>query len=185
LSEQPQVPIQPTQPPQPGPTESELSEQPQAPIQISLIPDIFDEDTSEQPDESDSISETPQSTILYYQLPKGIGPFKVIDCLPGEDCVYCIDENKNMICDLSECYLIICDNPDECNYCIDCDRDMVCDLDKMIVRNCYPDEPCEEIDYCVDKNQNFRCDSDENDEEVEEDLDYYPIASDWGSITWR
>lgn len=185
ISEQPQVPIQPTQPPQPGPTESELSEEPQAPIQISLIPDIFEEDTTDQPDDSDSISETPQSTILYYQLPKGKGPFKVILCPIGGDCIYCIDENENKICDISECYLIICDNPDECNYCIDCDRDMVCDLDKMIIRNCYPDEPCEEIDYCVDKNQNFRCDSDENVEEVEEDLDNYPIISDWGSISWN
>jgi|GEM_PF-2014110 len=184
ISEQPQVPIQPTQPPQPGPTESGISEQPQSPIQISLIPDIFDEDASEKPDESDSFSETPQSTILYYQLPKGKGPFKVIDCLPGEDCVYCIDENENQICDISECYLIICNNPDECNYCIDCDRNLVCDLDKMIIRNCYPDEQCEEIDYCVDKNQNFRCDSDEGVEEEEENFDNYPLISDWGSITW-
>jgi len=62
---------------------------------------------------------------------------------------------------------------------------MVCDLYKMIIRNCYPDKPCEEMDYCVDKNQNFRCDSDENVEKVEGDLDYYPIISDWGSINWH
>lgn len=185
ISEQNPVPIQPTQPSQPGPTESEIGEEPQAPIQISLIPDIFEEDTKDHPDKNDSLSETPQSTILYYQLPKGKGPFKIIICPIGGDCVYCIDENGNRICDISECYLINCDNPDECNYCIDCDRDMVCDLDKMIIRNCYPDEPCEEIDYCIDKNQDFRCDSDENVEEVEEGLDYYPIASDWGSITWH
>jgi len=80
ISELPQVPIQPTQPPQPGPTESEISEQPQAPIQISLIPDIFNHSPQQQPDDSDSLSEAPQSTILYYQLPKGMGPFKVIQC---------------------------------------------------------------------------------------------------------
>lgn len=61
ISELPQYSIQPTQPPQPGPTESEISEQPQAPIQISLIPDIFNHSPQQQPDDSDSLSEAPQA----------------------------------------------------------------------------------------------------------------------------
>lgn len=154
MSEDPQHPIQPTQ--TPIQISGGTSEGPQNPIQINN-PIEIPEGGSDQMGVEGGQSENPQGTVLY-MLAGGKGPFKVLACSGDENCIYCVDNNKDELCSETDCHLIFCEQGEGCTYCLDCNHDGICDQDKIILVNCTENEPCETIDYCDDINLDGSCD---------------------------
>ncbi|MFH0966194.1 MAG: hypothetical protein V1862_00715, partial [Methanobacteriota archaeon] len=77
----------------------------------------------------------------------------------GDTCEFCLDNDRDGVCTITDCAIIESGNSSSSKYCVDCDRDGKCDADKKFVSDCEDLKVCSEASYCIDNNNDEICDS--------------------------
>ncbi|WP_373838348.1 hypothetical protein [Methanospirillum sp.] len=131
-----------------GTTEESTRPQESGPATSPVIPSSVSADGG--------LSETPQSTIYYYEeLPQsGVRP--IVACDPYQDCKYCLDIDDDGACTILDLAIIRCNGKWGLNYMES--RDNNCDSDILLIMDCSDPSECTFAEFCRDEDGDGLCD---------------------------